>query len=148
MAMNAFLGPYGYRPATAQDKDYYSGKNNNYPDYRQWLKLSQILRPANIFVTIDEHPDTLNDGLFSNDPNWRNATRWTDAPASYHAGGAGISYADGHSEVHKWKSSATKFPVIYVEMPGRTSTMPAFDANARRDFLWMVERQAVPYPGY
>ena len=146
MAMNSFLGPYGYR--SSQGKDYYSGKNNNYPDYRQWLKIDQIVHPDRIFVTIDEHPDTLNDGMFNNNPDWRAATRWSDAPASYHGGGAGVSYADGHSEVHKWKSGATRFPVIYEEMPGRASSMPAFDAGARRDFYWMVERQAVPYPNY
>jgi prepilin-type N-terminal cleavage/methylation domain-containing protein/prepilin-type processing-associated H-X9-DG protein len=148
MAMNSFLGPYGYRSRSPQDKDYYSGTNNNYPDYRQWLKLSQIVRPANIFVTIDEHPDTLNDGMFNNDPDVRRATRWSDAPASYHAGGAGLSYADGHSEVHKWRSGGTKFPVTYVEMPDRAATMPAFDTETRRDFLWMVERQTVPLPNF
>jgi prepilin-type processing-associated H-X9-DG protein len=147
MAMNAFMGPYG--PRGEKGNTYYSGTNNNYTAYRQWLKLDQILRPANTFVTIDEHPDTLNDGLFSNNPDWQNATRWTDAPASYHGGGAGISYADGHSEVHKWRSGATKFPVIYVEMPERASSMPTLDADARqRDFAWMVERQAVQCPNY
>jgi prepilin-type N-terminal cleavage/methylation domain-containing protein/prepilin-type processing-associated H-X9-DG protein len=145
MSMNSFLGPYGYRDA---GKDYYSGRNNNYPNFRQWLKLNQILRPANIFVTIDQHPDTINDGLFSNNPDWRSATRWTDAPASYHKGGAGLSYADGHSEVHKWRSGATKFPVIYEEMPGRAASMPAFDSDARRDFYWMVDRQTVLYPDF
>jgi len=145
LAMNAFVGPYGYRNA---GKNYYSGLNNNYPAYRQWLKLDQVLRPANIFVTIDEHPDTLNDGLFSNNPDWRSATRWTDAPASNHGGGACISFADGHSEIHKWLSAATKFPVIYVEMPERANTMPGWDAAARRDFYWMVERQAVLYPNF
>ena len=90
----------------------------------------------------------LNDGLFSNNPDWSSATRWTDAPASYHGGGAGISFADGHSEVHKWRSAATKFPVIYVEMSARASTMPAFDEAARLDFAWMVARQAVKHPNY
>ena len=145
MAMNSFLGPYGYRNA---GKNYYSGMNNNYPAYRQWLKLDQILHPDRIFVTIDEHPDTLNDGLFNNNPDWRAATRWSDAPASYHAGGAGVSFADGHSEVHKWKSGATRMPVMYIEMAERAGYMAPFDAEARRDFLWMVERQAVLYPNF
>jgi prepilin-type N-terminal cleavage/methylation domain-containing protein/prepilin-type processing-associated H-X9-DG protein len=145
MAMNSFFGPYGYKNA---GKNYYTGKNNNYTSYRQWLKLSEILRPSNFFVTIDEQPDTLNDGLFNNDPNWASATRWSDAPASYHAGGAGLSYADGHSEVHHWKSAATKLPVTYVNMPDRISTMLPFDAAARADLQWMVERQAVLYPNF
>jgi hypothetical protein len=37
MAMNSFVGPYGYRGA--KGNAYYSGMNNNYPAYRQWLKL-------------------------------------------------------------------------------------------------------------
>jgi prepilin-type N-terminal cleavage/methylation domain-containing protein/prepilin-type processing-associated H-X9-DG protein len=146
MAMNSFLGPYGYRGA--KGNSYYSGINNNYPSYRQWLKLDQILKPATVFVTSDEHPDTLNDGMFNNNPDWRSATKWSDAPASFHAGGAGLSFVDGHSEIHKWLSAATKFPVIYEDMPGRASSMPGWDAAARRDFAWMVERQAVLYPGF
>ena len=145
MAMNSFLGPYGYRGA---GKNYYVGYNNNYNGYRQWLKMSQIRRPSGYFVTIDEHPDTLNDGLFNNDPDWAAATRWSDAPASYHCGGAGISFADGHSEIHNWKSSVTRMPVLYVEMPARAASMAAFDALARDDFRWMVERQAVVLPNF
>jgi prepilin-type N-terminal cleavage/methylation domain-containing protein/prepilin-type processing-associated H-X9-DG protein len=145
MAMNSFVGPYGYRNA---GKNYYSGMNNNYPAYRQWLKLDQILHPATIFVTIDEHPDTLNDGLFNNNPDWRNATRWSDAPASFHAGGAGLSFADGHSEIHKWRGGPTKMPIMYIEMGERANYMDSFDAAARQDFYWMVERQAVLYPNF
>jgi prepilin-type N-terminal cleavage/methylation domain-containing protein/prepilin-type processing-associated H-X9-DG protein len=145
MAMNSFIGPYGYRIAP---KNYYLGKNNNYPEYRQWLKLDQIRRPSQIFVTVDEHPDTNNDGLFNNQPDLTKATRWSDAPASNHGGGAGVSFADGHSEIHRWKSMATKFPVIYVEMTARADTMPSFDAAAWDDYRWMVERQAVRYPEF
>jgi len=28
-----------------------------------------------------------------------------DFPASYHNGAAGLSFADGHSEVHRWVGS-------------------------------------------
>ena len=145
MAMNSFVGPYGYKGA---GKNYYSGANNNYTTYRQWLKMTQIRRPANFFVTIDERPDTLNDGLFNNDPDWASATRWSDAPASYHCGGAGISYADGHSEVHNWRSDTTRLPVLYVDMPARAASMTPFDAWGREDFRWMTQRQAVPLPNF
>jgi len=145
MAMNSFLGAYGPRGA---GKDYHNGYNNNYPAYRQWLKLGQIAKPSSIFVTIDEHPDTNNDGLFNNNPDWATATRWSDAPASFHNGGAGVSFADGHSEIHRWQSAATKMPVLYVEMPARTSSMLPFDALAREDLRWMVERQAVLHPNF
>jgi prepilin-type N-terminal cleavage/methylation domain-containing protein/prepilin-type processing-associated H-X9-DG protein len=145
MAMNGFLGPYGPDKSVAK---YYDGRNNNYRDFRQWLKLSEIKNPANIFVTCDEHPDPLNDGLFNNDPSLDSldratATKWSDAPASFHAGAAGIAFADGHAEIHAWKSETTKFPVIYVTGSARN---PPLDALGREDLTWMVKRQAVRYP--
>ncbi len=36
---------------------------------------------------------------------------WADLPASYHNGAAGFSFADGHSEIHKWLYASTKLRV-------------------------------------
>jgi prepilin-type processing-associated H-X9-DG protein len=152
MAMNSFLGPYA--PPTS-GKNYYGGTNNNYQTYRQWLKLTQIRNPAKIFVTCDEHPDPLNDGLFNNDPRLdaqgrATGARWSDAPASLHAGGAGVSFADGHSEIHYWKSACTKVPVLYMTGSSRMAppNAPPWDAAATEDLTWIVERQAVLYPNF
>jgi len=86
------------------------------------------------------------DGLFNNDPDLTTATRWPDAPASYYAGGAGLSFADGPSEIHHWKSAATKRPILHVTMPSRGNSKPAFDAAAYNDYRWMLERQEVLHP--
>jgi len=68
-------------------------------------------------------------------------THWGDTPASYHNGAGGISFADGHSEIHKWRSGATKVPVTYQS----TQPQPNFDAAGMADFQWLVmERTAVP----
>jgi len=40
------------------------------PLYVQFFKLSQMPNPSGIFVFLDEHPDTINDGFFIN--------RWED----------------------------------------------------------------------
>jgi prepilin-type N-terminal cleavage/methylation domain-containing protein len=75
-------------------------------------KLTQIRNPTDTFVAIDEHPDSINDALFMHDPGKPPAlTAWRDLPASYHrggAGGCGVSFADGHSVVHKWEDKRTK----------------------------------------
>ena len=56
--------------------------------------------PANTWVYSDEHPDSINDaGQFPPD----SPTNVPDAPATYHNGAAGFAFADGHSEIHKWK---------------------------------------------
>lgn len=66
--------------------------------------------PVNLFVFIDEHPESINDGSIVINPS--TPTRWQDdLPASYHNGACGISFADGHSEVHAWLEATTKVPV-------------------------------------
>jgi len=87
-----------------------------------YKKLSQMLRPgpADIWVILDEREDSINDGWFAvsmagtplpgGTPN-PSAYMIIDFPASYHSGAAGCSFADGHSEIHKWKDSRT-MPVL------------------------------------
>jgi len=60
--------------------------------------------PAETWVFLDENPDSINDAGFFNP---QTATAWTDQPASYHNGAAGLAFADGHSEVKKWTASLT-----------------------------------------
>lgn len=58
--------------------------------------------PAETWVFVDEHPDSINDaGCFN--PQHSNA--WTDQPATYHNGASGFAFADGHAEIHKWTAS-------------------------------------------
>ena len=60
-SMNAFFGPYS---TSMSDPWATTGGNEFFTMYRQWLKLSSVPRPSNYFVTIDEHPDSINDGYF------------------------------------------------------------------------------------
>ncbi len=133
--MNAFFGPY----SAVRSGNWVAGKNEFFTGYRQWLKLSEIPRVANYWVTLDEHPDSINDGYFLNDPSGTGAGAWGDGPASYHNGAGGLAFADGHSEIHKWTSGTTKVPVKYYWSP------PTFDAAGRQDYLWLMQRTAVPY---
>ncbi|MGA2867012.1 MAG: prepilin-type N-terminal cleavage/methylation domain-containing protein [Verrucomicrobiota bacterium] len=58
--------------------------------------------PAETWVYVDEHPDSINDaGLFNPDT----PTHFVDIPASYHNGACGFSFADGHAEIHKWRGT-------------------------------------------
>jgi prepilin-type N-terminal cleavage/methylation domain-containing protein/prepilin-type processing-associated H-X9-DG protein len=58
--------------------------------------------PADTWVFTDEHPDSINDsGLF----NPAQPNGWTDVPANYHNGACGFAFADGHSQIHKWRDS-------------------------------------------
>ena len=133
LSMNAFFGPYSTQPDGTWDK----GRNEHVNSFRQWLKLSAISKPALFFVMIDEHPDSINDGYFLNNPS-SVAGQWGDGPAAYHNGAGGLSFADGHSETHKWKQ-----PLLGVHY---NWSPPGFSAAGRFDYQWLMERTAVPYP--
>jgi prepilin-type processing-associated H-X9-DG protein len=72
---------------------------------REFRKQSDITvpGPTQCWVTIDENPFSINDGWFVCDPNTPDT--WWDIPASYHNGAGGISFADGHAEIKKWRDS-------------------------------------------
>ena len=91
-----------------------SSRVSDSPGYRQYNKTTDFLHPDNIYITLDEHPDSVNDGYFWTSipyPIVPSAGYWADLPASYHNGAAGFSFADGHSEIHKWRYPSTKLRV-------------------------------------
>jgi prepilin-type N-terminal cleavage/methylation domain-containing protein/prepilin-type processing-associated H-X9-DG protein len=82
---------------------------NNLAIYKGAAKSSDLTipGPAQTWVYMDEHPDSINDaGAFAPDT----ATNIPDAPGTYHNGAAGFAFADGHSEIHKWKGPTMKKP--------------------------------------
>ncbi len=138
LSMNAFFGIYTLLNRTDPT---WSGRNHFFSSYRQWTKLSQVTRPAAYWVVIDEHPDSINDGYFLNNPGLMSTSdTWGDVPASYHNGACGISVADGHSEIHKWIGAGTK-PRILTKYVG----WPALGPNGRADYRWLLDRTCVRY---
>jgi len=136
MSMNAYIGPFS--PSAADQ----TAVGNRFDGaYRQFLKLTAIPHPSTIFVMLDEHPNSINDGYYLNTSG--NSGGWGDSPATYHDGACGISFADGHSEIHKWRGGWLQHPTI-KQMPNLGySSGPAFDAAGRQDFNWLWERTSV-----
>ncbi len=87
------------------------GANVSSKKYKVFYKYSDITvpSPAQCWVMLDEHPDSMNAGGFANMMVESSAAaRIIDFPASYHNGAAGVSFADGHAEIHKWIDPRTK----------------------------------------
>jgi len=98
-------------------------------------KSSQLRSASDVFVAVDEHPDSVNDSVFMFNPGKLPPLySWRDLPASYHNGAAGFSFADGHSEIHKWLSETTKQPIRRVPLPDEVS-----DPDSP-DLAWMNDR--------
>jgi len=97
---------------------------------RVFRKQADISRPSPslCWVLIDENPLSINDGWFVCDPN--NTGSWPDVPASYHNGAGGLSFADGHAEIKKWRDRT----LLNLPRPGA-----ARDASSR-DLEWLQER--------
>lgn len=111
----------------------------NQKSWRTYAKSSDLTQPtpANLWVLLDEHPDSINDAQMGFQCGLTGAAaRIVDFPASSHNGACGIAFADGHSEIHRWRGLRIRAPVTY------TGTMalnvPAEDSVA--DVEWLQQR--------
>jgi prepilin-type processing-associated H-X9-DG protein len=88
------------------------------------------------WLTIDEQADSINAGFFVvslDPPNWG-----PNIPGSYHNGGCIFSFADGHAEIHRWKSSTSIYKVYYHN--NVPDFVTGFDAAGVADYQWCKER--------
>src|SRR5262249_35547363 len=95
MSMNALVGDPG------------EVTNHFNPTYIQFFKMAEIANPSGIFVFLDEHCDTINDGFFV---NRLDDYAWGNLPGSYHNRAVNLSFADGHLETHRWVVANTVQP--------------------------------------
>ena len=107
------------------------------------LKMYSLVKPkpSMAWVFVDEHPDSITDSRLYVNPYWLNSSsaQWTDLPASYHNGACGFSFADGHSEIKKWRASFTRRPVTYQSGVGVSNRLPV-PASGMVDYNWAAER--------
>jgi len=129
-SMNAMVGDAGNFST--------GGKNLNNPDYVQFFKVFSIPRPADIFVFLDEHPDSIDDGYFLNRDTA--IPTWNDLPASYHDGAASFSFADGHTEHHRWKNGSTKQPPRAYAI---NAPLPMPISDGLEDYTWILSRMSI-----
>jgi len=109
--------------------------------YKVYSRLGHIINPTQTWVMIDEHPDSINDAACAVEMVEPAATtgRIIDFPAAYHNGAAGLSFADGHSEIHQWKGSRIKQKVTYKA--GNITVQQAGDSL--NDVKWWSQNTTV-----
>ena len=90
------------------------------------LTTSEITEPARIFVFIDEHEDSIDDGSFWGSGGGTGArTAWGDLVASRHNGVGALAFADGHARTRK---------------PVERKTFTPTQSPNNPDVLWLEER--------
>jgi prepilin-type processing-associated H-X9-DG protein len=108
--------------------------------YFVYLKMGDLRfpGPANTFVILDEGL-SLNDGFFATDMStydpYRASKSSVDCPASFHNKAGSFSFADGHSEIHKW-------------LDANTWTITGINQwHASRDIDWLQSKSSAKIQG-
>ncbi len=149
-SMNVFVGF-----ATEPGQGIPSWFQPTYNVYRTYVKESDLTAPgpSMTWMFVDEHPDSINDGMLSLNmdltaANWPKATTWQDMPASYHNNACGFGFADGHGEIKKWLDANSLPPVV-----ANYSNPELWEANAEgrgygttsvHDNAWLAARSTAP----
>lgn len=127
-SMNAMIGDAG------ELTEY--GFNQNNPHYVQFFRITDIPLPSEIFVFVEEHPDSINDGYFINQFY---VNQWIDLPASDHNGAAPFAFADGHVQLRRWVNASTKQP----PQPGAVEFPLSVNPNETTDLIWVMQHTSV-----
>ena len=112
------------------------------PSYVQAFRDTDLASPALVFIFLDEHPDTVNDGFFMN--RLEEAPKWGNLPASYHNGAANLTFGDGHVEAHRWQVTTGPGATIRPNVKGGAGGIYAADPTT--DWDWVKERSAARKP--
>lgn len=112
--------------------------------WRCFGKDSDVTRPSQIWVFIDEHPASVNDGGFGfRMPDNFAATGtqgWVDLPAAFHGGSGALSFIDGHSEIRRWIEPPTSGRKSLAEKITDLSRLDDGRRARHRDIWWMAQR--------
>ena len=131
-AVNGAVGSSGYHAP-------------NIPPFRNITKLSGITRPgpSDVYILLDEHENSINDSHFYpfTDLKSYNNQKWLDAPSGRHNNATGFSFADGHSEIHKWVDSDLRKVLINngAVTPNDIKFLPT---AGPRDHAWVTNHIA------
>jgi prepilin-type N-terminal cleavage/methylation domain-containing protein/prepilin-type processing-associated H-X9-DG protein len=100
-------------------------RNQPYQTYGKATSFT-TLGPADVWAFIEENCQGQNDGAFAFSLA---LPQWVDWPATYHNRSCNFTFADGHSEMHKWVDGSTQAPIH----GGRKAI-----AGDQTDWRWMA----------
>jgi len=98
--------------------------------------------PSQLWVFVDEHPDSIDDGRFVVDcERLGAAAQLISFPANFHGGASSISFADGHSEFRKWRDERTTYHNRYCGCLASYAHQGFYTAAPNSpDIAWLQQR--------
>ena len=104
------------------------------PEYITFSKTTQIIKPppSQALVYLDEREDSIDDGYYAVNMS-KTANEMVNFPGSFHNRAGGLSFADGHAEIHKWIDPRTTPPF----KKGQKREFTPMKDN--RDLTWLQE---------
>lgn len=109
-------GPLSYPVVRTVSMNVWMGfRNEPWNDgYRSFRKKSQIIgiSVSDALVFADERDDSIDDGEFAIDMVNNQIVNF---PSGYHGGAGGVTFADGHAEIHLWRSAELQAAQQYVQ---------------------------------
>ena len=131
-SMNGFVGPVADGKLSGQLL------TSGYECYTRTTDFKR-LTPVNAFVFLDERASSIDDGWFYISTAGYNPSGTTasitvrNLPAVYHNNCSSFSFADGHAEIHKWRSAS------FANLSGNTqSTTYGPNQDGYNDGYWLV----------
>ena len=132
IAMNAYSG---------SDQD-----DSGFNQWKGWKKVSDLTKrgPAEVFVIVDEHPDSINDGYFIAVLNgYGGLYGWCDFPSTLHNGACGFAFLDGHSQIKRWLGKMRSQQWMAVTYRDRHAGQLRADTEPdKNDIDWVKDRMA------
>lgn len=122
-SLNVFLNPLS-NSLVDEDREGYRHR------YRRKIDEGGRPSPSEVWSFIDESGETVDSGTFAyayfGGDNWL----WWSLPGTRHAGGANITFLDGHVEYHKW-----------IGIPDlKNRVVPPAPGKGLEDISWLLDR--------
>ena len=112
--------------------------------WRVFAKDADAPSPTKIWVFVDEHPASINDGGFGfRMPNRLADTAaegWVDFPAGFHNDASAFSFLDGHAEIHKWIEPRSRGVQGLSAHVTDVAKLHSGQIANHRDIWWMAQR--------
>ncbi|HSU55931.1 MAG TPA: type II secretion system protein [Candidatus Dormibacteraeota bacterium] len=136
ISMNVFLGGWGGTDG---------GWGSIFSAYKIYTRNTELVDPgySKVFVFLDMREDSIDMGNFGTRmagwPDQPGLYGFYDLPGFYHHLAAGFSFADGHSEIRRWRDSRTMPP---LQNEGEVDDW--FDSPENQDVAWLQDHASRP----